>query len=150
MKVLMVCLGNICRSPMAEGILRSQAVALDKQIEIDSAGTGNYHIGENPDRRAIACMKKHGHDISSLRARQFKTGDFDAFDQIFAMDQSNFDNIVLLARNDDDAAKVKLILEEIEGIQNNEVPDPYFGGDEGFEHVYTLLDAACHRYLSRI
>ncbi|MFM9984692.1 MAG: low molecular weight protein-tyrosine-phosphatase [Flavobacteriales bacterium] len=150
MKVLMVCLGNICRSPMAEGILRSRAVALNKHFEIDSAGTGNYHIGENPDSRAVACMKKHGHDISTLRARQFKSSDFDEFDQIFAMDQSNFDNIVLLARNDHDIAKVKLILEEIEGIPNNEVPDPYFGGDEGFEHVYNLLDAAFDRFLNRI
>jgi protein-tyrosine phosphatase len=146
----MVCLGNICRSPMAEGILRTSAVAAKTNLEIDSAGTGNYHIGENPDSRAVDCMKKHGHDISKLQARQFQTSDFDTFDLIFAMDQSNYNNIVLKARNEDDKMKVKLILSELEDSKTKEVPDPYFGGQEGFEHVYTLLQAACDRFLKRI
>ena len=150
MKILMVCLGNICRSPMAEGILRTSAVAANKKLEVDSAGTGNYHIGENPDSRAVVCMKKHGHDISSLRARQFQSVDFDAFDLIFAMDKSNFDNILLKARNQDDKTKVKLILDELEENATKDVPDPYFGGQEGFEQVYTLLQAACDRFLNRI
>lgn len=146
----MVCLGNICRSPMAEGLLRTKAAALGHAIETDSAGTGNYHIGENPDHRAIACMKQHGHDISKLRARQFQQGDFDAFDVIFAMDKSNHTNILKLARHDGDRSKVRLMLDELENATINEVPDPYFGGQEGFEEVYALLDAACDRFLTRL
>ncbi len=135
---------------MAEGILRTRAASANKNIEVDSAGTGNYHIGENPDSRAVDCMKKHGHDISSLRARQFEISDFDTFDLIFAMDQSNYDNILLKARNLADKTKVKLILNELDDSRTKEVPDPYFGGQEGFEHVYALVEAACERFLKRI
>ena len=139
-KVLMVCLGNICRSPLAEGILKSK---VNHTVSIDSAGTGNYHVGEAPDPRSIQIAKKYGIDISQQRARQFIVTDFDRFDHIYVMDQSNFQNVVKLARIPEDIAKVKLILEEIQPNTKAEVPDPYFGGSNGFENVYRLLDEAC-------
>ncbi|AUP77848.1 low molecular weight protein-tyrosine-phosphatase [Flavivirga eckloniae] len=140
-KILMVCLGNICRSPLAEGILRSKLS--DDSFEIDSAGTASYHIGSSPDSRSVAVARKYGLNISNLRGRQFKTSDFDSFDLIYVMDESNFNNVISLARNDEDAAKVKFILNEIYPNQNYDVPDPYYGGDDGFENVYKMLDEAC-------
>ncbi|HLV53231.1 MAG TPA: low molecular weight protein-tyrosine-phosphatase [Cryomorphaceae bacterium] len=140
MKILMVCLGNICRSAMAEGILRDKAEERGAEIEVDSAGTGNYHIGEAPDRRAIDLMAKKGHDISHMKARQFEVKDFDRFDRIYAMDTSNYNNIMALARNDSDKAKVNLALNVTHPGENLEVADPYFGGAEGFVEVYEQLD----------
>ncbi|MFB9057901.1 low molecular weight protein-tyrosine-phosphatase [Mariniflexile ostreae] len=138
--ILMVCLGNICRSPLAEGILKSK---LPKQaFTVDSAGTANYHIGNPPDKRSIAVAKKYGLNISNLKGRQFSVSDFDRFDYIYVMDQSNFDNVLELARNEKDKAKVKFILNEVYPNQNHDVPDPYYGGDEGFESVYNMLDEA--------
>ena len=140
-RILMVCLGNICRSPLAEGILKSK---LDSsQFYVDSAGTSNYHIGELPDRRSIAIARTKGIDITDQRSRQFITSDFDDFDIIYAMDKSNYRNIIHLARNDEDRQKVKLILEENPSSSITEVPDPYYDGDRGFEDVYSLLDEAC-------
>ncbi|MCF7561704.1 low molecular weight phosphotyrosine protein phosphatase [Sabulilitoribacter multivorans] len=140
-KILMVCLGNICRSPLAEGILKSK---LSKDsFTVDSAGTANYHIGNPPDKRSIAVAKKYGIDISNLKGRQFNASDFDAFDLIYVMDESNFKNVIKIARNDEDIAKVKFILNEVYPNQNYDVPDPYYGGDEGFENVYKMLDEAC-------
>jgi len=110
---------------------------------IDSAGTANYHTGNFPDKRSVAVARKYGLDISNLKARQFNVTDFDIFDLIYVMDQSNFKNVVKLARNDEDIAKVKLILNEIHDGKNYEVPDPYYGGDYGFENVYQMLDEAC-------
>ena len=141
----MVCLGNICRSPLAEGILRSKTEKLGLNIHIDSAGTSNYHIGEHPDKRSIANAKKHGIDISKLKARQFKTEDFDTFDFIFVMDESNYNNVIFHARNETDIKKVELILDRLFPSNNVPVPDPYFGGEDGFEHVFQLLDKACER-----
>ena len=137
----MVCLGNICRSPLAEGILRDKTKKLN--ITIDSAGTSNYHIGSSPDQRSIANAKKHGIDISGLKARQFSVSDFDRFDFIYVMDTSNFNNIIALARNEEDRKKVHLILNTLHPNKNMQVPDPYFSGEEGFENVYQLLDDAC-------
>ena len=137
----MVCLGNICRSPMAEGIMRKLG---GKKVEVDSAGTADYHIGFQPDKRMIATAIEHGVDISNLRARQFQSDDFDSFDLIFAMDSSNYRNIISLAKDDNDKQKVKMILD------NSNVPDPYYGGDEGFEHVYQLLHEACQKILEDI
>ena len=137
----MVCLGNICRSPMAEGIMQNLG---GNKIEVDSAGTSDYHIGSQPDKRMIATAFDHGIDISRLRARQFKSDDFDSFDVIFAMDSSNYRHIISLAKDDNDKQKVKMILE------NGNVPDPYYGGDEGFEHVYELLHKACQNFLDNI
>lgn len=147
MKILMVCLGNICRSPMAEGILRHHVENNSLDWEIDSAGTSDYHIGEAPDRRAISNLRLKSIDISGLRARQFKTQDFDDFDLILAMDASNYNNILRLARNDDDRSKVRLILNYSKPNTNAQVPDPYYGGLEGFEQVYWLLDAACQKVI---
>lgn len=150
MKVLMVCLGNICRSPMAEGILRHHATLNGLQIEIDSAGTGSYHVGEAPDKRAIQYMHSKGHDISLLRARQFSKHDFDAFDTIYAMDDSNYNNILCMATNDEHRSKVKMILNEAFDKENRSVPDPYFGGMEGFEEVYQLLDHSSKVIVGRL
>ena len=141
MKILMVCLGNICRSPLAHGILESK---LPQEIfYIDSAGTGNYHIGQQPDHRSIAVAKKYGIDISKQRCRQFTILDFDRFDIIYVMDKNNFQDILSLARNNHDKQKVKMILNEIHPNKNKSVPDPYYGGEEAFENVFKMLDKAC-------
>lgn len=139
-KILMVCLGNICRSPLAEGILKSKLPS--ERFIIDSAGTGNFHIGSPPDRRSIDVARKYGLDITHLKGRQFVTSDFNKFDLIYVMDESNFNNVVGLARNNDDIKKVKFILNEVYPNQNYSVPDPYHGGDEGFENVFKMLDEA--------
>tara|TARA_R110002096_G_scaffold112264_6_gene244722 strand:- start:217 stop:666 length:450 start_codon:yes stop_codon:yes gene_type:complete len=146
-KILMVCLGNICRSPLAEGILKSK---LSNDFIVDSAGTANYHVGSAPDKRSIAVARKHGLDISNLSGRQFDSSDFDIFDMIYVMDESNFQNVVKLARNDEDIVKVKLILNEVHPNKNYEVPDPYYGGDHGFENVYQMLDEACDNIVKKL
>jgi low molecular weight protein-tyrosine phosphatase len=139
-KILMVCLGNICRSPLAEGILKSK-LPKDK-FTVDSAGTASYHLGNPPDKRSIAVAKKYGLDISNLRGRKFSALDFDTFDHIYVMDESNYNQVIDHARNDDDKAKVEFILNEIYPNQNYDVPDPYYGGPEGFEIVFKMLDEA--------
>jgi protein-tyrosine phosphatase len=140
-KILMVCLGNICRSPLAEGILKSK-LNPDFYI-VDSAGTSAYHIGELPDHRSIAIAKKNGIDISNQRARKFIPNDFNEFDLIYAMDIENYHNICSLSTNKSNLLKVKLILNEINPLKDLSVPDPYYGGDYGFENVYKILDKAC-------
>ncbi len=139
----MVCLGNICRSPLAEGILRAKTEKLGLNVKIDSAGTSNYHIGEHPDKRTVLNAMNHGIDVSKLKARQFIVDDFDAFDRIFVMDSSNYSDVISLARNNDDKRKVELLLNCVYPMSNMSVPDPYFGGEQGFENVYILLDKAC-------
>ena len=141
-KILMVCLGNICRSPLAEGILKSKLPK--NNFFVDSAGTSNYHIGEHPDRRSIEIAKKYGLDISKQKGRQFNSLDFNEFDYIYAMDSENYRNIINLSPNKEDQSKVKLILTEITNTEIFDVPDPYYGGDQGFENVYELLDNACN------
>ena len=141
-KVLMVCLGNICRSPLAEGILKSKVNST--HIFVDSAGTSAYHAGNLPDERSIEVAAKYGIDLRQQRSRKFVIEDFDIFDYIFVMDQSNYDNIVSLARNQKDIAKVDFILNQNAPDQNAEVPDPYYGGELGFEKVYSMLDNACN------
>ena len=136
----MVCLGNICRSPLAHGILESK-LPTDK-FYVDSAGTGNYHIGAPPDERSIKVAKKYGLDISNQRCRQFQISDFDHFDLIFVMDESNFKTVLKLARNPLDISKVHLILGAENPILKN-VPDPYYGDYKDFEHVFALLENSC-------
>ncbi|MDA8970235.1 low molecular weight phosphotyrosine protein phosphatase [Flavobacteriaceae bacterium] len=142
-KILMVCLGNICRSPLAEGILQSKLDA--NFFSVDSAGTAAYHIGELPDQRSIAVAKKHGIDISNQKARKFDIKDFIEFDIIYAMDKENYQNICSLAKNKTELQKVKMILDKVKPSQNLSVPDPYYGGDDGFQNVYQLLDEACEK-----
>jgi len=146
-KILMVCLGNICRSPLAHGILASKLDSED--YFVDSAGTAAYHVGEKPDKRSIAVAKKYGIDISHQKARKFSQKDFDDFDLIYAMDISNYENIMALARNEADRQKVQLILNEVYPKENLEVPDPYYGGTDGFENVYKMLDKACTKIVDK-
>jgi len=134
----MVCLGNICRSPLAHGILESK-LPKDK-FYVDSAGTANYHVGDQPDHRSIATAKSHGIDISHQLGRQFKISDFDTFDHIYVMDQSNFEAIIKMARNARDIAKVRLITTVDDSLNDKHVPDPYYGELSDFEVVYDLLD----------
>ena len=144
----MVCLGNICRSPLAEGILKSKTSP--ESVFVDSAGTAAYHIGNKPDQRSINVAAKYGLDISSQRARKVSVKDFDTFDRIFAMDQSNYDHLLLLARTDLDISKIKLILNEAHPNQNRSVPDHYDGESSGFENVYSMLDEACECILKKL
>ena len=140
-RVLMVCLGNICRSPLAEGILKLKVGS--QKYFIDSAGTGSYHLGSPPDSRSIAVARENNLDISYQRCRQFGVSDFDEFDIIYVMDNSNKRDVLALARDENDKEKVKMILNEIFPNENVDVPDPYLGGDQGFEKVYKLLEEAC-------
>ena len=147
-KILMVCLGNICRSPLAEGILKSK---LPKEnFVVDSAGTANYHIGEFPDKRSIEIAFQNDINITDQRGRQFKTSDFDYFDIIFVMDRSNFQNVIRLARNSQDKNKVRMILNELYPNENMDVPDPYYGGNDGFRNVFDLLNDACEIITQRL
>jgi protein-tyrosine phosphatase len=140
-KILMVCLGNICRSPLAEGILASKLPAT--KFTVDSAGTGDWHIGNAPDARSIAAAKNHNLDISNQKARQFTASDFVTYDHIYVMDQSNYKNVLNLAENEEHKNKVQIILNELYQNENVDVPDPYFGMTNGFEIVYTMLDEVC-------
>ena len=140
-KILMVCLGNICRSPLAEGILASK---LPKgKFTVDSAGTGSWHIGRQPDERSIAVAKKNKINISTQKGRQFSVADFDAFDYIYVMDSSNYNDVVELAKIQDHRDKVQMILNDLFPNENVDVPDPYFGLPNGFEIVYNMLDEVC-------
>jgi protein-tyrosine phosphatase len=149
-KILVVCLGNICRSPLAEGILLHLVKQKGLEFKIDSAGTSNYHVGEAPDRRTIVNAKKHGIDLSPLKARQFTQNDFDEFDRIFVMDKSNLDKVLQLARHPEDEKKVDLLLNTSHPGKDMEVPDPYFGGEQGFENVFQLVHKACEDLLNKL
>jgi protein-tyrosine phosphatase len=142
MKILFVCLGNICRSPLAEGILKSNLAKQNIQAEVESAGFESYHINESPDPRALKLAKKHGLDINDNRCRLFTTEDFDRFDVIYVMDSSNYRDVQYFSRHDEDMNKVKYLLSMVDG-KNKTVPDPYYGGEAGFENVYNIIDEAC-------
>ncbi len=148
MKILMVCLGNICRSPLAEGILTHKTKSLN--IEVDSAGTAGYHVGQLPDSRSIEIAKKYNIDLSQQRARQFSRADFDRFDVIYAMDVNNYTHLVSLASNDDERNSIKLILNEINPNLCESIPDPYYGGENGFQNVYNMLNEACDKIVQNI
>lgn len=137
----MVCLGNICRSPLAEGLLASK-LPKDKFI-VDSAGTGHWHIGKQPDERSIAIAKINGLDISLQKGKQFAVSDFDTFDYIYVMDNTNYKDVIRMAKTEAHKKKVKLILDEMFPGENVDVPDPYYGMQNGFTTLYTLLDETC-------
>lgn len=143
MKILMVCLGNICRSPLAEGILQAKANKYGLPIQVDSAGTANYHVGEAPHRSSQLVAKQNGVDISQQQCRQFKKTDFETFDKIYVMDSSNYDDVKRMAGNYFNANKIDLILNELYPHENREVPDPWYGGMEDFKKVYKMLDDTC-------
>lgn len=144
----MVCLGNICRSPLAEGILKSKIDAA--KVLVESAGTGGWHIGQPPDDRSIEVARKYGIDITDQRGRKFSTYDFEAYDHIFVMDYENYKDVIQLAASEAEIQKVKLLLDELFPGENVDVPDPYFGGKEGFENVFHLIEEACEKIASRL
>ena len=148
MKILMVCLGNICRSPLAEGILAHKTKQLD--VEVDSAGTAAYHIGELPDKRSIEIADKYNIDLKNQRARQFSRADFDEFTIIYAMDTNNLAHLISLAETEKERKKIKLILNEINPGAYESVPDPYYGGENGFQNVYNMLNKACDKIVQNI
>ncbi len=140
-RVLMVCLGNICRSPLAEGILKSK---VDPQkVFVDSAGTGGWHVGHLPDVRSIEIARNYDLDITDQRCRRFSSIDFHKFDWIYVMDRSNYSDVLEMASSDLERNKVRMILEELHPGEKREVPDPYYGGPQGFDNVYKMLDTVC-------
>ncbi len=153
MKILFVCLGNICRSPTAEGVLRTIAARDYPQlgVEVDSAGTADYHVGEPPDRRTVSAARRRGYDLAGLRARQVVAADFSRFDHMFAMDRANLDELER-RRGGADAHKANLgLFLEFAAVSGAaEVPDPYHGGVEDFEHVLDLCEAGAHGLLRRL
>ena len=143
MKILMVCLGNICRSPLAHGILEHLVKEKNLNWEIDSAGTGNWHIGEKPDRRSIAVAQKYGVDITNQSCRQFDITDFEKYDHILTMDQNNLSDVISLANGDTGVEKVRLFL------KNGIVPDPYYD-DNQFEPVYLMIEKRCKEIITEL
>lgn len=140
-RILMVCLGNICRSPLAEGILKSK---LDpSRFEVDSAGTSGYHNGALPDQRSVEVAQKNGLDITDQRSRLFVKEDFQNFDYIYVMDTSNYEDVLELAESEEDGEKVSLILDKIFPGENQSVPDPYHNTMDGFKQVYEMLEESC-------
>jgi protein-tyrosine phosphatase len=150
-KVLFVCLGNICRSPTAEGVLRAIAAREfpDVTLEIDSAGTADYHVGEPPDRRSVAAARRRGYDLAGLRARLVRDEDFNRFDFVLAMDRANLAELER-RRPPDARARLALFLEFAPDAGIAEVPDPYYGGIEDFERVLDLCEVAARGLLSRL
>jgi protein-tyrosine phosphatase len=148
MKILMVCLGNICRSPLAEGILSLKGKHLN--LEVDSAGTAAYHIGKQPDIRSIEIANKYTIDLNQQRARQFSRADFDKFDIIYAMDTNNYAHLISLASTETERNKIRMILNEINPKAYQSVPDPYYGEENGFQEIYNMLDKACDKIIQNI
>lgn len=147
MKILMVCLGNICRSPLAEGIMKQKIKQAGLNWAVDSAGTGRWHVGEPPDPRSILKAKQNGIDITDQRARQFVREDFERFDQIFVMDVQNRTDVLRLAEHEEHRAKVMLVMDVLHPGKEISVPDPYYD-DNGFEIVFQMLDQACTSFIS--
>jgi len=148
MKILFVCLGNICRSPLAEGILRNKFEERGIKGTIHSAGFEPYHEGQHPDPRSISTALKHGINIQNKVARLFTVDDFDEYDKILVMDSMNYADVMRLARNDADRMKVDYLLNTVNAGSDDEVPDPYYGGPSGFDKVYEMMDRACERIVN--
>lgn len=148
MKILMVCLGNICRSPLAEGIMKKKIQEHQLDWEVDSAGTGAWHAGERPDPRSIKVAQKNNIDITDQRGRQFQASDLDKFDLILTMDATNFQNVRHLANSSEQEDKIHLIMNFVNPGFNQQVPDPYYGTD-GFESVFEMLDIACDEIIDK-
>jgi len=150
--VLFVCMGNICRSPTAEGVFRHvvKQAGMQDQIRIDSAGTHAYHIGESPDKRSQAVAKKNGVDLSTQIARKVQASDFDKFDYILAMDRSNLEDLKRLALNQKQKDKISLFMDYADNWDNTEVPDPYYGGSNGFQNVFDMVKSASEGLLKEI
>lgn len=148
--VLFVCTGNICRSPTAEGVFRKLLAdnALEQKVRADSAGTHDYHVGQPPDRRATAHARGRGYDISGLRARQVVAADFAAFDLLLAMDRGHLEILQRMSPQEH-RHKLRLFL-EFSGQGNADVPDPYYGGSEGFEQVLDMVEAASRGLLDHV
>ena len=148
MKILVVCLGNICRSPLAEGILKSK---LPENFTVDSAGTISLHEGEHPDKRAIETAENHGIKIGKQRSRMITKKDLEDFDKIYCMDISVYEDVISIAKNEEQREKISLFLEEADIPENNyEVFDPYWSGLDGFEKVYALLEEASEKIKSKL
>lgn len=150
--VLFVCMGNICRSPTAEGVFRHvvKKANMEDQITIDSAGTHAYHIGESPDKRSQATAREHGINLSSQRAREAVSVDFERFDYIVAMDKSNYENLKRLTDSEEQQQKLSLFMQFSSEWDNDEVPDPYYGGDNGFDQVFDMVLSASNGLLENI
>jgi len=147
--VLFVCLGNICRSPLAEGALRSAAEKAGLEIEVDSAGTGGWHAGDPPDRRAQAAARRHGTDISGLRARQVRPDDFRRFDFVFALDRQNLRDLQAIVPADA-SAELGLLMDEVAGREGSSVADPYYGEDRDFDVTWADVSAAADALVARL
>ena len=148
MRILMVCLGNICRSPLAEGILSSKTQHLN--VTVESAGTAGYHIGDLPDNRSIEIADKYNINLRNQRARKFNRTDFDKFDIIYAMDTNNYSHLISLASNKKEKEKIRMILNEINPELYESVPDPYYGENDGFQTVYNMLNKACEKIAEKL
>lgn len=149
MKILMVCLGNICRSPLAEGILRHKALAAGLDWTIKSAGTNGYHVGEAPHKFSQKVAKLNGVDICEQRSRKFSAADFDNYDKIYAMSADVIGEMKFIAGKKFDASKVELLMNELHPGKNMDVPDPWFGPEPGYHDVYKMIDEACERVISK-
>ena len=150
-KVLFVCTGNICRSPTAEGVFRKRVAeaGLSERFVIDSAGTHGYHVGEPPDERAQAAAARHGYDISSLRARKIELEDFVRFDRVLAMDEENYTILARLSQPSN-GHKLQMMMEYARRFPAGDVPDPYYGGQRGFDRVIEMLEDACSGLLQSL
>lgn len=149
MKILMVCLGNICRSPLAEGILQHKASQEGLLWTIDSAGTNGYHIGEAPHRLSQKVALLHGIDISKQRARRFVPADFNRFDKIYAMAEDVVEEMRFIAKKEFDPSKVDLLMNELYPGKNMDVPDPWYGTEPGYHEVFEMVDKACDKILEK-
>jgi protein-tyrosine phosphatase len=149
-KIVMVCLGNICRSPVAEGVMRQKIEKYKLDAVVESSGTSNFHIGAPPDSRSIFNAQKHNVDISKFKASQFSKQDLDTFDLIFVMDANNYNDVIKLASTDIQKSKISLLLNALTVNENRAVPDPYYGNANDFETVFYLIDDACEKIAMKL